>query len=159
MRPILCLACAVAVTGCSETPEKSQARMSAEADSARPMIEAQLARFARGAATGNADTMLAVYASDAVIMPPNLPAMDLAGLRARFAAIGPYQVSFATRSLVVNGPIAVERGAWSAVLSPPGMQFAVVRDGKYVALWRRDGSEWKMTEHIWNDDYPAMMPQ
>jgi ketosteroid isomerase-like protein len=151
------LACLVLVAACTESPEKAQARMQAEADAARPEIEAQHARFSRGAAAGNADTMLAAYAPDATLMPPNLPAMGLDSTRARFAAVGPYQVSFATRSLEVNGALAVERGVWSATLSPPGFTFAVVRDGKYLAHWRRINGQWLMVEHIWNDDYHTLM--
>jgi len=151
------LACLVLVAACTESPEKAQARMQAEADAARPEIEAQHARFSRGAAAGNADTMLAAYAPDATLMPPNLPAMNLDSARARFAAVGPYRVSFATRSLEVNGPVAIERGVWSAEMQPPGFSFTIVRDGKYLAHWRRIEGQWLMVEHIWNDDYHTLM--
>jgi ketosteroid isomerase-like protein len=131
--------------------------MQAETDTARPAIEAQLARFSRGAAFGNPDTMLAIYAPGAILMPPNLPAMDLAGARERYAAVGPYQVSFATRTLEVHGASAIERGIWSAVMSPPGSEWAVLRDGKYMAHWRKVDGQWLIVEHIWNDDFPPPM--
>ena len=114
-----------------------------------------MARYSRGAAAGNADTMLAMYAPDAVVMPPSQKATTLDSLRARFARIGPFRVSFATRSLTVNGPVAIESGIWSAIMSPPGSPLAIVRDGKYIAHWRKTNGEWKLVEHIWNDDYPA----
>jgi ketosteroid isomerase-like protein len=133
--------------------------MKAEADAARPLIGAQLAQYSRGAAAGNADTMLAMYAPDAVVMPPNQKVTTMDSLRARLARIGPFQVSFATRALTVNGPVAIERGVFSAVLSPPGAALAVVRDGKYLAHWQRINNEWLMVEHIWNDDYqPIALP-
>jgi len=157
VRTMPLLACLVLVAACTETPQKAQARMQAEATAARPEIEAQMARFARGAVMGNADTMLSVYAPDAILMPPNFPAMDLAGARERFAAVGPYRVSFATRSLEVNGPIAIERGVWSAEMQPPGYTFTLVRDGKYLAHWRKIDGQWLMVEHIWNDDYHTLM--
>ena len=148
------LACLALVAACKESPEAAQARMRSEVEAARPQIEAMMARYARGAAAGNADTMLAVYAPDAVVMAPNLPAENLDSLRARLGRIGPFQVSFATRNLTVNGDVAIERGVWEAVLSPPGSQFAVARDGKYLAHWHRINGQWLMVEHIWNDDYP-----
>lgn len=151
------IACLALVTACAETPEKAQARMQAEADAARPLIEAQMARYSRGAAAGNADTLLAMYAPDAVVMPPNQKITSMDSLRARFARIGPFQVSFATHALTVNGPDAFERGVWSAVLSPPGAPLSVVRDGKYLARWRKIDGEWRIVEHIWNDDYPAVI--
>jgi len=157
VRHLPLLACLVLVAACTESPQKAQARMQAETEAARPQIAAQLARFARGAAMGNADTMLSIYAPNAVLMPPNLQATDLSGARQRMAAIGPYQVSFATRSLEVNGNTAIERGVWSATMSPPGFAFSIVRDGKYLAHWRRIDGQWLMVEHIWNDDYHSLM--
>ena len=148
------LACLALVTACKETPEAAQARMRSEADAARPVIAGLMARYSRGAALGNADTMLAIYASDAVIMAPNHPVETLDTLRARMARIGPFQVSFATHGLFVNGDDAIERGVFEATMSPPGARFAVVRDGKYLAHWRRSNGEWRIVEHIWNDDYP-----
>ena len=157
MRTMPWLGCLVLVAACTETPERMQARMQAETEAARPEIAAQLATFSRGAASGNADTMLSVYAPDAVLMPPNFPALDLAGARERFASVGPYRVSFASRSLEVNGPVAIERGIWSAEMQPPGFAFTIVRDGKYLAHWRRVDGRWLMVEHIWNDDYNTLM--
>jgi len=153
------IACLALVTACTESPDKADARMKAEADAARPLIEAQMARYSRGAAAGNADTLLAMYAPDAVVMPPNQKLATMDSLRARFARLGPFQVSFATRGLTVNGPVAIERGVWSAVMSPPGAPLAVVRDGKYLAHWQRINNQWLMVEHIWNDDYqPVALP-
>jgi ketosteroid isomerase-like protein len=151
------LACLVLVAACTETPEKAQARMQAEAAAARPEIEAVMARFSRGAALGNADTALSIYAPDAVVMAPMFPAMDLQTAREQFTAAGAYRVSFAIRSLEVNGPVAIERGVWSAEMAPLGFTYSIVRDGKYLAHWRKIGGQWLIVEHIWNDDFPPLM--
>jgi len=157
VRPTPWIAGLALVAACAESPSQADARMRAETEAARPLIAAQLARYVRGAAAGNADSMLAVYAPDAVLMPPNLRRMGMDSARARAAAIGPYQISFTTQNLTVNGPIAIERGTWSAVMSPPGSAMAVVRDGKYLAHWHKINNEWLMVEHIWNDDYRPMV--
>ena len=148
------LAALLVVTACQETPEQAQARVQSETEAARPLIQQQLGRYVRGASMGNADSLLAVYTADAIIMPPNRPALTTRDQqRAAFAAVGPYQVTFATHSLVVNGDIAIERGMWQATMSPPGSTMVMSRDGKYLAHWHRVNGEWLMAEHIWNDDY------
>jgi len=141
------LASLALVVACAPSP-------SAQTEAARPLIEQQLGRYVRGAAMGNADSLLAVYAADAVLMPPNRPALtDREQQRAAFAATGPYEITFATRSLVVNGDVAIERGVWQATMQLPGTTMAVARDGKYLAHWHKVNGEWLMAEHIWNDDY------
>ena len=156
----LSLAALALAAGCqmSETPEKAQARMQAETDAARPLIAAQLARYVRAAASGNADSMQVLYTPDAVIMPPNKPAaVGHDAIHASFAAVGAFQVAFATRSLTVNGDVAVERGIWQARIMSAGAGMAVARDGKYLTHWHKVNGQWLMAEQIWNDDFKATM--
>jgi len=160
MKTHLWLAGLVLAAACqrTETPEQAATRMRAEADSARPLIEAQMARYARAAAAGNADSMIAVFTPDAVLMPPNRPAtVGAEQIRALVAGTGPFQVRFRTQSLTVNGPVAIERGAWTAAMTAPGSRFTLLRDGKYLARWQKVGDEWRMAEQIWNDDYKPLM--
>lgn len=155
--PWLALLALVAACQRAETPEQAQARIQSETEAARPMLTTQLARYVRGAAMGNADSLLAVYTADAVLMPPNRPALATREQqRAAFAAVGPYNITFATRSLVVNGSDAIERGIWQAQMTPPGATMGIARDGKYLTHWRKVNGEWLMAEQIWNDDYQPM---
>jgi ketosteroid isomerase-like protein len=158
VRANLILTCLV-LAACqgAEPPGQAQARMRAEADAALPQIQAQMATYVRAAASGNVDSMLSVYTSDAVVMPPNRPLVQgAAALRALVAGTGPFQVTLRTSDLTVNGPVAIERGTWTAVMSPPGTPMAVMRDGKYLAHWRLEDGAWRMAAHIWNDDYRPM---
>lgn len=147
------------LAGCkmAETPDQAHTRMQSETNAAKPLIQAQLAKYVRGATSGNVDTLLSVYTEDAVLMPPNKPALTGRDkIRATFAAVGPYDITFATSSLTVNGDVAIERGIWQARMTPPGGTMSVLRDGKYLAHWHKVGGEWLMAEHIWNDDYRPM---
>ena len=154
MRATPWLATLVLVAACAESPQRAQARIQQETEAARPFIQQQLGRYVRAAAMGSVDSMLLLYTEDAVLMPPNRPALaNRDAVRAAFAAVGPYQVTFGTQSLVVNGDIAIERGIWQATMSPPGSGLAIARDGKYLAHWHKVDGQWLMAEHIWNDDY------
>jgi ketosteroid isomerase-like protein len=143
----------------AETPDQMEARMRAESDAARPAIEAQLARFSRGAAAGNIDSMMAVYAPNAVVMPPGMPAVIKSqDLRAMFAASGPFTIAFQIQNVSANGPMAVDRGTATYSMTPPGGGAAMTVSGKYLAHWRMIGGQWLMVEDIWNDDAPPPAP-
>jgi ketosteroid isomerase-like protein len=145
------------LAGCRETPERAAAHMQAETNAAKPLIQAQLAKYVRGATSGNTDTLLSLYTDDAVLMPPNRPAISGRDkIRAAFASVGSYGITFATTGLTVTGDVAIERGIWQARMAPPGGSLAVVRDGKYLTHWHRINGTWLMAEQIWNDDYKPM---
>jgi ketosteroid isomerase-like protein len=153
----LAIAALALLAGCKETPDQAHNRMQAETNAAKPLIEAQLAKYVRGASSGNTDSLLSLYTDDAVLMPPNRPAISGHDkIRAAFASVGSYGTTFATTSLMVTGDVAIERGIWQARMTPPGGSLAVVRDGKYLTHWHRVNGTWLMAEQIWNDDYKPM---
>jgi ketosteroid isomerase-like protein len=137
-----------------ETPEQRQARLQAASDLAKTAIEAQLARFARHAATGAFDSAVAVYAPNFVVMPPNTPAMSSRdSLIAALSAGGPFQITFDVRNVWSDGSSATEHGTYSFTVTPP-RRAPVTMNGKYMARWERINGEWLMTHDIWNDDAP-----
>jgi hypothetical protein len=83
---------AVTLAACqkAETPEQAASRMQAEADSARPAIAAQNARWMRYADANQVDSLVALYTPDAVLLPPDMPAATgRDSMKARYAAIRP----------------------------------------------------------------------
>ena len=148
-----------ALAACQPTPEQEAARIRASSDPAKTAIEAQLARFAAGAATGEADSMVAVYAPGAMVMPPNTPAItDRDSLKAAFAATGPFNITFNVQSVWSNGTVATDRGTYAVTMTPPGAPEMTLR-GKYLARWEKVNGEWLMTDDIWNDDAPMPPPE
>jgi ketosteroid isomerase-like protein len=154
---------AVTLVACqkSESPEQIASRMQVEADSARPAIAAQNARFMRYANANQADSVVDLYAPDAVLLPPNMPgAMGRDSIRARFEAVmAPGGVlTLTTASLVVNGPIAIERGNWTYAVPAQGTTPAMNASGKTLVHWHKVSGAWLMAEDMWNDDAPMAPP-
>jgi ketosteroid isomerase-like protein len=137
----------------AETPDQMAARIQAQSDSARTAIESQLAVFARAAAAGNVDSMVSLYADDAVVMPPSMPAITARdSIRAMLGSFGPFTITFNIQSVWASGDHAIERGTWAMGAPAPGA-------GKYLSHWQRgaDG-QWRMVADIWNDDAPPAPP-
>lgn len=149
------------LTACQqpETAEQVHARMQMESDSARVALEAKAAEFVAAFNAGNAEAVAAFYAPDAVVMPPDVPAVVgrdaiRASLEAMMGQMPPGSV-FALRlgSVSANGPIAVERGEWSSTMPGPDGASMEMR-GKYLAEWHKIDGEWLMVSDIWNNDAP-----
>jgi uncharacterized protein (TIGR02246 family) len=154
------LVAVAALTACqqAETVEQMQARMQMESDSARVAIEARGVAFAEATNAGNADGVAAMYAEDAVLMPPDMPAVTgRDNIRSTFAAMmgqmPGMRIAFQVQDVVANGPLAVERGAWIITVPTPDGGSSEMR-GKYLVAWRRIDGEWMMARDIWNNDAP-----
>jgi len=164
--PLIALATLGVAAACqptAESPEAQRARLMAESDSARPAIEAQGTRFARYFNAGQIDSVVAMYTSSATVMPPGMPAVTgTDSIRATFAAMGSMMpagttLAFQVQSVVANGPIAIERGAWT-MTTPAAGGAATETRGKYLVTWRTVGGEWRIQEDIWNEDAPPPAP-
>jgi len=141
----------------AESPEQAASRMQAEADSARPAIAAQNARWMRYANANQVDSIIDLYTPNAVLLPPDMPAATgrdsmLARLAATMAPGG--IVMLATASLAVNGPMAIERGNWTFAVPAQGATPAMNLAGKYLVHWQKVNGEWLFAEDIWNNDAP-----
>jgi ketosteroid isomerase-like protein len=103
----------------------------------------------------------ALYAEDAIVLPPNQAAVEgRAAIQAFLEAFPPFS-NFQLKSLEIEGrgDLAYERGTNSMTVTPAGA--APIEDrGKYVAIWRKqaDGS-WKCVRDIWNSDLPLPAPE
>lgn len=140
------------LAGCTGTP-----RVDPHAEEAA--IRALDGRF--GAAVGRLDVVAAtaLYAPDAAILPPGLPAVRgteniramLAGL---FTAPG---LSITLRperiDIAAAGDLATDAG-----LVEVGMNTAqgpVIEVSKYLEVWRKVNGEWKLMYDTWNANSPA----
>lgn len=153
------LGVAAACRPAAESPEQQDARLRAESDSARPVIEAQGVRFTRFFNAGQTDSVASMYTPTATVMPPGMPAVTGSdSIRATFAAMASMMpagttLAFDVQSVVANGPIAIERGAWTMTTPAAGGAPTEMR-GKYLVIWRNVGGEWRLQEDIWNEDTP-----
>jgi ketosteroid isomerase-like protein len=154
---------ALALAACqrSETPEQAMSRMSAEAEAARPAIEAAIASYGRWYSTAQVDSLMTLHAADAHVMGPNMaPAHGTEGVRQFFTqgfsqgALG--TLSLRTENLTVNGPVAIERGRWN--FTPQEGAPLPPDSGKYLTHWHGSGGTWLISEVIWNSDVPMPAP-
>jgi uncharacterized protein (TIGR02246 family) len=122
--------------------------------------------YAEANLAGDADAVAAIYAVDAVEMPPNEPAtVGRDAIRARYASgmeAGGQAIEFTVTSAEIDGMngLAYDRGTWAWTGIPPGMTEPITGSGKHLIIARRqeDGS-WLWTVVIWNSDTPLPQPE
>ena len=108
---------------------------------------------------GAIDSALAVFAADAVLMPPNEPMRAgadeirtwLQGMANQFSVAGRYSDAQVT----VAGDVAVERFVAELRVTPKAGGAATEERFKGIHVYRRqsDGS-WRITHDVWNTDAP-----
>lgn len=106
--------------------------------------------------TQNDSAIAAIYASNAVLFPPNMPRISgAANIRQFWAGLWPLKASLtlAPTHVGVMEDRAVEEGMYlfSQPL-PSGGQYKDI--GKYILTWEKRDSVWQVTRDIWNSDQP-----
>jgi len=145
--------CLVGLLGCAEkTPEVDTAAVVEAINEVREREWAALS-------SGDIDGLLAVFANDAVMMPPEAPMvsgeMDIRewaqGMADQFTIGGGYTGS----EVEVIGDWAVERYTGNLELTvPSGESVAMPVKGIHVYQRQPDGS-WLIVQDIWNINQPA----
>jgi ketosteroid isomerase-like protein len=100
------------------------------------------------------------YSDDAMVLPPNAPAVTGHGaIEAMFKTFPPI-TAFELRTEEVEGTadLAYVRGRYTMTMSPPGAP-AIADSGKYLEIWRKqaDGS-WKSVRDMFSSDIPLPAP-
>ena len=148
----LCLA-AFAAAACAPQGEPSQEDIEADIAAVNAVREQEVAAIA----SGEANT--AYLAADAVLMPPNEPAVS--GIDAidawfrDFLAQFTATVAYTSSEITVSGDWAIEHYAGTLTLTPVGGGDPMEEVLKGIHVYRRgaDGS-WKMVYDVWNSDAP-----
>jgi uncharacterized protein (TIGR02246 family) len=122
-------------------------------------VEEATARLLDAVNSANVGQVIALWAEDGVLMPPNHPAVhgrdaiekyfrDLFQ-RARF------QFVFSASSIHIDKDTAIELVHYSAEAWLSGSSTPVADRGKGVHVYRRDAREtWRLAMDIWNTDMP-----
>jgi len=118
--------------------------------------------YVQAVLAGDADAAAAMYADNAILMPPDGPAIEgRAAIRASEAE-GAAPQGFTLTSVEIDGQggLAYDRGTWSWTGAVVDTAEAVTLTGKYVTIARKqaDGS-WLVTVDIWNSDAPVPQPE
>jgi uncharacterized protein (TIGR02246 family) len=122
-----------------------------EAVMSRSEIDALNTRFVQALERGDAAALAELYASDARLMPPGMPARtgdEIREMWAQFIGMGVNGGALKTLTLEEHDDVAIEVGEYEMRAGT-----ALVDNGKYVVVHRRqpDGS-WKLGLDIANSD-------
>ena len=140
------------LAGCAKT----EAPVDTAADEAT--IRGNTTAWVEAYNAGDTDKIVAMYADDAMLMPPDAPAAVgheamKQFLTADIAASKAAGVSFAldTETSGVSGDLGWHSGTFH-VKDAAG---AAVVTGKYLEVWHKADGKWLMTRDIYNNDAPA----
>jgi uncharacterized protein (TIGR02246 family) len=100
------------------------------------------------------DRIASLYTGNAMALPPDGPIVrGQDGVRQLWTTVikdmGLRDVTLKTIDLDVQDDSACEVGQATLILDPPGGQRATV-NVKYVVVWQRFGSQWRLHRDIWN---------
>jgi ketosteroid isomerase-like protein len=123
-----------------------------------PRLDRLAAEFQAAYNSGDAEKVASFYAEDAVSMPPNRPMGQ--GQAARIATL--------RRNLAEDPATMMVTPIESAIVGDHGYEVGtrvmtwktgLVLKEKYVRLYKRVGSDWKIAYFIWNSDSSAGPPR
>jgi ketosteroid isomerase-like protein len=113
--------------------------------------------WSKAAGAKDLDKVLAVYADDASLLPPNAPiATGTAAIRSvwsQLMASPGYSLSFAPNKVVISksGDVAYEIGTFQLTLDD-ALGKPETSVGKFVVVWEKRGGQWRAVADIFNDD-------
>jgi len=114
-------------------------------------------RFMQAVRAADSATMPTLYTSDAIVLPPNGPAVSGADVIAQFwqafSELGITEARPVTLEVIPMGDYALEVGE-SSVYGKDGV---LVDHGKIMVLWKNEGGVWKMHRDTWNSS--AHLPE
>jgi ketosteroid isomerase-like protein len=149
-------ALSILFTSCSEPTASVAPAFSL--DSVKAAIAASNKMYGESLAKNDSATFIGSYTADAVLMPPNMPAMSgSAGIAAFFRAsynMGMRGLEITTTELIGGADGVSEIGTF-ALKDGAGN---TLDKGKFIVVWKNDNGTWKMHRDIFNSDAPAPPP-
>jgi len=128
--------------------------------SARHAIDAVNKRFVDLFNQGDVAGAAKVYASDAVVMPPNgNPAHGQSAIadfwKGAYSS-GVRNIALTTTEFATHGSYAHELGTYQLEVRKPDGSVVARDNGKYMVLWKRSpGGDWQWYRDIYNSSVPS----
>lgn len=115
--------------------------------------------FAAASSRKDAAALAALYAEDAVVMPPNgAPVRGRAAIEALMKSYfdeGVTAIEVTTQSIEFHGDVALELADYSVTVTPPGKAPIKGWDqGKSMVVYKKSKGKWRMYRDIWNSSLP-----
>lgn len=132
----------------------------ADAASDEADLRAGTAAWIKAYNAGDAEGVLALYAPDAEVMPPNATTLSDHGALRAFLVADIASSKSAGVTFVAgkeSAGVSADLGWHSGLFKVTDAAGATVATGKYLETWRRIDGKWKIIRDIWNND-PAAVP-
>ena len=132
----------------------------AGAGQAKKAIAAANLKFGEAVRRGNAAAVGALYAEDAILLPPGSEMIKgRIGIQEFWQGglkMGIKDAVLTSVDVTAYGDTAVEIGTYALKIQPEG-QAAVEDHGKYVVVWKKgaDGA-WRLAVDIWNTSFQGL---
>jgi len=125
-----------------------------DAEAARRAIAAVNTEFVGAVALGDGAAIGRLYAPDGQALPPGMDPVqgqvEIGTFWQRVLDSGVKTGALETGDVEVRGDLAFETGRYSL----NGADGGLIDNGKYVVVWRRTGSTWRLYRDIWNSSRP-----
>jgi ketosteroid isomerase-like protein len=125
------------------------------AEDVRAAIEVVNRAFCAAMSRNDAAAIVALYTSAAEVLPPGSDAVrGREAIRKIFQAgmdAGQKELTLTTLEVEAHGDTADEVGTWTA----KGKDGMLLDSGKYIAIWKNEGGQWRLHRHIWNSNAPS----
>lgn len=140
---------------------RSDAAAASLSDEDKASIRAVDEEWARAAKAGDGEAIAALYAADAVLLPPGEPIVKGEAAKKYWVDFGngfsgPTELN--TMTVEGGGNVASAIGTYKMTLTPKkaGAKPLPTDEGKYIeVLKRQDDGSWKIIYDIWNPNAPA----
>jgi uncharacterized protein (TIGR02246 family) len=149
----------IMVSACAKT--EPPAGQKADPAMIQASVDSISRAFMAAVAARDTDAIVSLYAADARMLPPNMPAaMGRDSIRATwvtFLHTPDMQLNTQTTQIISSdaGDLVVDVGTYTfSGKAPTGQAFTDV--GKYVTVLKKVDGEWKMVVDTFNSDKPAM---
>jgi ketosteroid isomerase-like protein len=142
----------------AEPDDSSQCTLESNCEHAHQQAVRELLRISAlwdtAAAAEDLDTIMAMYADDAVEMPPGVPTIvGKPAIRADYEFLfANYDLQHVTKvvQLEIQGTLSVERGDYSMLVVPADGSGAFVETGKHLIVRRWINGSWLNVMETWN---------
>jgi uncharacterized protein (TIGR02246 family) len=125
-------------------------------DALKPTLTAGGNRWMEAFNGHDANAVAALYTQDAVLLPPNQPAVfgrdAIASTNAELFATGDFKIDIEPLETVIDGQLAYVAGRYR-MWTDDG---TLVDHGKYVEIWRPVDGQWLISRDIYNSSMPSV---